>query len=145
MKECTACHEAKSESEFRLTTQRGKPYIKAKCKVCERRAATTYNLNSKDRLKEYYQNNKKAYHARTKAWASVNPDRWREIQQKSSGAYYHKIVSPLADEACQAFNDMDEELRKLFAIEIMDCSDPLWKRAKYTYKLDEWLGAYSGI
>lgn len=96
-------------------------------------------------LQAYYQANKEKYDARSAAWRKANLERAREIVNKSGGAYYHKVTSPLAKRACRIFERLNEERRHKFAVAIMNDFSIKWSRAKCQYALDEWLGAYSGI
>lgn len=134
MKTCTVCNEEKELTEFHTTMKRGKPYTLACCKVCQN-----------NRCKKNYNEDKATYNARSVNWMRNNHERWREICSKSSGAYYHKVSSPLADRAIRLFERMTNPRRERFAQAILNNPTRLWEKACRVYALDEWLGAYSGI
>lgn len=136
MKECIVCHELKPVTEYYTTVRRGKLYTQARCKPCHQL------LN-----KSWYERNKDKKNAISRAWQKANPDRHREAVSKSSGAYYHKITSPLIDRACQLFEKMNDSQRTRFSLWILKSANysRAWQKVCRSFAIDEWLGAYSGI
>lgn len=90
VKTCTKCGESKPLSMYYVVDQRGKPYVQARCKVCQLERSLKWKQNNKERANA----NRRAWASRNRAtdsasarmWAKNNPERLKETHRR----YYAK-------------------------------------------------------
>src|SRR6184192_587127 len=102
---CSQCKEEKDDSFFYVVQQRGKPYVRPRCKACEIAKSTRWNRDNPDKAKGHCANWRESHRkedaALARRWAVSNPERVRKTHRE----YYEKNLHAIRRKSCQWAKD----------------------------------------